>query len=185
MRMLSIDPGTRGCGVALFQDGQLVRAAYVPNSAKQGSGPRECATMAEEVVDWVIDNPQNEARVDMISLEVPQIYTRDKSKGDPNKLMPLFGVDAAIAALIPEAKVEWNVPRDWKGNVSKPKSAKEPYAITDRVMARLEGLEVSTIYWQSDDTDAARKRNWDIADAIGIGLAALGRFARHRTFARE
>jgi len=188
-RLLAIDPGTRGCGAAFFVDGSLCVAAYVPNPVKKGSGPGECARMAQAVVDWCATWPSNVYVVDALALEIPQIYSRagGKSKGDPNNIMPLFGVVSAIAALHPRATVEWERPRGWKGNTPKPDSAKDKYVIKERVIERLSASELKLVAWPSltKNTDTARQQDFDVADAIGIAMHTLGRFTRARAFARE
>jgi len=177
MRVLAVDPGTRGCGAAIFVDGVLLDAAYVANSVEKGSGPGECAAMAHMVCYWTASTD-----LDVLVCEIPQIYSRSasQSKGDPNKIMPLFGVDAALAALYPLARVEYGVPSAWKGNIPKPKSAKEPYAIEARVRERLSSEEQKRIRKYGNV-----KHGYDVTDAIGIGLSFLGRFERRRVYARE
>lgn len=179
--MLSVDPGTRVCGVAWWRGGDLCGATVVHNPLDvEKAGPRECATIAREIATWwkgvYGDYP------DVLALEVPQIYQRaaGKSKGDPNKIMPLFGVGAALAALFPEAEVRFGTPHDWKGGVKKPKNVKEPYAIQVRVLERLTEAEKKQIAWPT-----SIKQTYDVVDAIGIGLHHLGRFERRRIFARE
>ena len=187
--LLAIDPGTRGCGAAFFVDGTLHAAAYVPNPVKKGSGPGECAAMAHAVLEWGDTWSGNTYGVDALALEIPQIYSRagGKSKGDPNNIMPLFGVVSAIAALFQMATVEWERPRGWKGNTAKPDSAKKPYVIKERAVERLSEGELKLVAWPSlrKNTDTAREQDWDVADALGIGMHTLGRFERARAFARE
>jgi hypothetical protein len=187
-RLLAIDPGTRGCGCAVFVEGELRVAAYVVNPVKEGSGPGECAQMARAVHMAYWGMPALSA-FDVLALEVPQIYSRGggKSIGDPNNIMPLFGVVAAIAALHPTAHVEWERPRGWKGNTCKPSNAKDGYVIKERVLERLTKPEREVVAWPSlsKSTDTAKKQDWDVADAIGIGMFVLGRFERVRAFARE
>lgn len=176
--MLSIDPGTKTCGVAWWRNGHLLGATVAINPL-EGCGPRECAAIALEIKRWwsleYLD-PH------VLALEIPQIYQRaaGKSKGDPNKIMPLFGVGTALAALFPFAEVRFGTPHDWKGGVKKPKSVKEPYAIKARVLERLSDVERNQIAWPTNG-----RHCWDVVDAVGIGLHHLGRFERHRVFARE
>ena len=188
-RLLAIDPGTRGCGCAFFVNGSLCVATYVPNTTKKGSGPGECAAMAYAVLNWCDKWANNVNVVDVLALEIPQIYSRagGKSKGDPNNIMPLYGVVSAIAALHETATVEWERPRGWKGNTAKPDSAKAKYVIKERVIERLSACERDLVAWPSlnKNTDVARKQDWDVADAIGIAMHTLGRFERARAFARE
>jgi hypothetical protein len=119
--------------------------------------------------------------IDELALEIPRLYTRDKSVGDPNKLMPLFGIGAALSALCLNAKVHAVVPSAWKGQSAKPAHVHDhEYVITTRVKERLTPEELKVIDW----TDSIKK-SYDIADAVAIGLHHLGRFERHRVLARE
>jgi hypothetical protein len=177
--MLSIDPGTRLCGTAWWSKGQLLGASVVHNTVEKGIGPRECATMAYAIYRWWCSNwpaPR------VLALETPQIYQRaaGKSVADPNKIMPMFGVGSALAALFPASEIRFGTPHDWKGGVGKPESVKETYAIHDRVMQRLSDREKSQIAWPTNG-----RHCWDVDDAIGVGLYFLGRFERHRVFARS
>ncbi len=181
--LLTIDPGTRVAGCALFLDERLISAGLARNESKDGSGPRECADMAQAIVNWT------EAQISMASpgqvvVEWPQIYSRGagKSKADPNLLLPLVGVDCALAALLPHAEVAHYTPHEWKQNIKKPLNAsgEVEYIITKRVKARLTPGESKCVDWTK-----SVKHSWDVADAIGIGLWHLGRFDRVRTFARE
>jgi hypothetical protein len=187
MKVLAIDPGIRGCGVAAFDEGVLFKAVFVSNTVKEGSGPEECASMAHAVREWSAH--LGWGGCETLALEVPQIYSRGggKSLGDPNNIMPLFGVVSAIAALHPASSVEWERPRGWKGNTPKPETAKEKYVIKERVIARLSTYELTIVQWPSlqKKTDTAKKQDWDVADAIGIGMHVLGRFERMRMFSRE
>lgn len=190
--MLSIDPGVRGVGVGLWLDKKLIAAAYVKSSEETGHGPREAAMAARAVADWldpaaigaraIVDLPGSKAIVDTLVLEWPQIYARGggKTKGDPNVLLPLAGVDAALAALFPNTQVTHYTPHDWKGGIEKPKSAAAPYIIESRVLSRLDEKEKAAIKWPN-----AKKFTWDVSDAVGVGLKYLGRFDRQRVFHRE
>lgn len=181
MMMLSIDPGTRVCGAAWWRDGMLEGATVVRNPIEEGSGPRECASIANEISSWWTQKISCSSP-DVLALEVPQIYARaaGKSKGDPNKIMPLFGIGVALAALLPRSEVRFGVPHDWKGGVKKPKSVKDTYAIEVRVLERLSMAEQAVISWPTNG-----RQVWDVVDAIGIGLHHLGRFERHRVLARQ
>lgn len=182
--LLAIDPSVRGCGAALFDNKVLFAATYVPSPARKGIGPREAAIAARAVKDWVDFVMQMEDTcVREIAAEVPQIYSRGggKTKADPNQLVPLFGISAALSALYPEAKVIDVQPSTWKGQSSKPEHVDDhEYVITTRVKERLSADELAVIDWTG-----SVKHSYDVADAIGISLYALGRFERRRAFARE
>ena len=179
--LLSVDPGIRGSGAAIFIDAQLIRAGYVQNPEREGGGPQECVTMAHAIALWVMC----EHRPTELAVEIPQIYGRGggKTKGDPNYLLPLFGVQCAIAMLLrTHAKVTAYKPADWKGSTSKPlrQDGKVEYVITRRVKERLSADELKCVDWTQ-----SVKHSWDVADAVALGLHHLGRFDRVRKFARE
>lgn len=177
--LLSIDPGTRVCGAALWRDGRLVAAGLVKNPVKEGSGPRECARMAGAVGDWVKEHC---VLVNQLAIEFPQIYPRGdtRTKGDPNDLLPLAAVDGALASMFWTAEVLSGVPHEWKGGIQKPKTTGEPYPIRNRVEARLRPEELARVNWTKNV-----RHSWDVTDAIGIGLFHIGRFERKRVYAVE
>lgn len=189
--LLSIDPGLRGCGAAVFLDGKLLRAEYVKNTAPEDlNGPRAWALMAVSVLCWATAL-LNDAipptallstvwPIDRLAVEMPQTYGGRAKKGDANDLLPLAGVDAALAALLPYADVDYKVPHGWKGGIEKPKKAADAYIIKDRVIARLSPAELVQTVWPGN-----KRHGWDVADGIGVGLAALGRFERKRIYAVE
>lgn len=171
--LLSIDPGVRGVGAALFRGALLVGAGYVKNSAREGVGPGECAAVAVEVVAWV-RRLKGDSCVDQLVLEWPQMYSGRAARGDGSSLLSLAAVDGAIAASF-RAPTRHVVPHGWKGNVPKPDGAKSEYIIRSRVMDRLSEDERRHVVWPE-----SAKFGWDVADAIGVGLWALGRFERKR-----
>lgn len=175
--VLALDPGTRGCGVSLFDridHGDLIAAAYVANSMKRGNGPAECLTMAREVERWVRSHVAR-ADVDMVT-EWPRIYTTQKQAKDgkwrdPNDLLALTGVACALAALVsPVTAVTRYFPDEWKGQTSKG-------VMNTRSLERLTEAERSRI------VDAGELSH-NIYDALGIGLKRVGRLEKRRVYAR-
>lgn len=172
--LLAVDPGIRGCGVALFKDSALIACAYAKNPVKSGSDFDAVISLAKEVYGW-----WNERLFDFyrggeldlrLVLEWPRVYTASKSKGDNNDLMPLVAVDAAVVALfgVPARRV---YPRDWKSTLSKEQTQA-------RVESRLRPMGGGSGEWSAycEGTDAARSLAHNVVDAVGIGLHALGRF---------
>lgn len=188
--LLAVDPGVRGCGCALFVDNVLQAAAYVVNLASEGGGPREAAVMARELHNW---NTWTYGRADtslLLVLEWPQHYSGRAARGGGDDLLSLAAVDGAIAALFYlngvtaklrdpnfqfSVEVQHVTPHDWKGSIPKPKRQSEPYIVRERVVDRLSEAECAVVEWPKN-----KKLGWDVADAIGIGLHALGRFERKR-----
>lgn len=176
--LLSVDPGIRGCGCALWDDGTLLAAKYVKSPATEGGGPAECAKMALAIVTWV---QSDFGTLERVICEWPQTYGGGASRGDTNDLFPVAGVGAALAALVDEnVKFEHIVPHDWKGSIQKPKKVSDPYPVVLMCERRLSDAEKTVV-----ELPGNKRLHWDVWDAIGIGLKALGRFEKMRAIARE
>jgi hypothetical protein len=173
--VLAVDPGIRGCGVALFKAGGLVKAAYVKNPFFAGNGAAEAASMGRAVQHWTETSC---GYVDHIAVEWPQIYVsqlragKGKKKADPNDLLALCGVDAALAALLGTPTTSYQ-PHQWKGSMDKDASHL-------RIESRLRPAELAVA---AEGREAAGALEHNVIDAIGIGLFHLGRFERRRVIA--
>lgn len=167
--LLAVDPGLRYPAGALFVSGELIKASRV--KLPKGIGPKtpvleRCRAIAFAIHEWSGGAP------DILVTEWPQVYTQDKSKGDPNNLIPLAGIGAVLAGFYPSARVLSPRPREWTGNVKKNEDG-DPWDSPrgQRVWSRLSVVE--------------RKRvipSHDSVDACGLGLYALGRFERRRVY---
>jgi hypothetical protein len=113
--VLAIDPGLRGCGLAVYVSGRLVEARYVKSSEKSARGAEAWCAMAQAVGD--VAPPQ----VDTLVVECPQVYRGPLQKGDPSDLIELAGVDGAIVGkfILRAQDFVSYLPRDWKGQVPK------------------------------------------------------------------
>ena len=172
--LLAVDPGARGCGVALFRGGALAACAYVRNPAEVTADVGRAASagaMALAVQRWAV------GLVDDLAVEWPRVYAtairRGASRGDPNDLLPLAGVDAALAALLASARCSSYAPFEWKGQMSKD-------AMAERIMSRLAEGEFALLEAACDNAGA---KAHNIVDAVGIGLHHLGRLAPRRALA--
>lgn len=169
-RLLAIDPGIRGCGVAVFEDGVLSDAAYLKNPNTSGGHTLEASTMAKEVVLWA----KLGGTVEDLAVEWPQIYATairmGKSKADPNDLLPLTCVLGGVATCLQPAKAVSYKPREWKGNLPD-----EP--TRTRTKSRLSGSELGVAEASARRIGALCHNMWD---AVGIGLHHLGRFKPRR-----
>jgi hypothetical protein len=175
--LLAIDPSIRSPGVALFRAGKLVVAARVtfPIDATQNDAER-CLAAADAIAGWA---NQMGARPDAIAFEWPQVYAREKSKGDPNQLIPMAGVDLALATGFTIAaamrksrlRVLCYKPADWIGQLPKAtRGSAKSSPRAQRILSRLDAAEV-----------AALPDQHDAIDAVGIGLHALGRLGVRRS----
>lgn len=170
--VLAVDPGIRGCGAALFAGGRLIECAYVASPCRGGERAAECATMAS----WVAGSYNGRYRVSELAVEWPRVYASRIRAGeagaDPNDLLALCGVNAALAALLAPAAASSYAPSEWKGQMKKGPSHL-------RVESRL-GAEEREVY----EAGSLGCRGHNVRDAVGIGLHHLGRLDRKRVIAR-
>jgi Holliday junction resolvasome RuvABC endonuclease subunit len=160
MRLIAIDPGLRGCGVAAFETEGcqpfLIKACYITSPEKTLTGPVAWAAMAGEVV--------RTGRPDILVLEQPRIYPGVRRE-DPNDLIQLAGVLGAIAAhweSVPTIVAYY--PAAWKGQVPKK-------VMTNRILKHLATGELSRLV-------SVGAKDHNTIDAIGLGLFHLGRMKR-------
>ena len=172
--ILAMDPSITRVGLALFVEGKLVHTGYVKGqgTTKDDIMHRVVRT-AKEVYKWSLES-MCAGFVDTMVCEWPQIYQRadDKTKGDPNNLVPLAGVCGAVGALLYNDYGTQMVsfkPREWADNVPKIETVKgckkSPRAY--RTIACLTPEEMKV--W-------VKVKYHDEIDAIGIGLHYLDRF---------
>lgn len=138
MILTAIDPGKHASAVAEFHDGTLRRVFY---------GRMITYFWAPEVA---------------VVVELPQVYTRGSSKGDPNDL-----VDLAFSAgrLVGNATNLRTVrPREWKGQL--PKNVHHA-----RVRKALSAAELAVL----DACNVPVSKRHNVLDAVGLGLWALRR----------
>lgn len=176
--LLAIDPSVRSPGAALFRDGVLIAAGKVKIPAeysKLEEGDR-WQRVAECIVSWT--RAHNCLLPAAIVYERPQIYVREKSKGDPNDLIALAAIGAAVCAYFEASSatarilIETPTPAQWSGQI--PKATKgnamnSPRAM--RILSRLFAVEV-----------ARMPNQHDAIDAVGLGLHALGRLGIRRVY---
>lgn len=169
--LLAVDPGIRGCGVAVFEATKLVHASYVRNPVREGTGAGPAASMAS----WIVGST-SAWKPNALALEWPRVYARmireGKSKGDPNDLLGLAAIDAAVAALLAPAIATCYAPSDWKGQMTKE-------ACHLRIQKRLVDREAFVAAEGASEAGALAHNMWD---AVGIGLHHLGRLAPIRNF---
>ena len=159
--VVAVDPGLRGCGVAVFRLGQLVHARYVHNTASSTlRGPLAHAAMALEVRQ----NVTGVAPGALLVIEFPMVYPAMNQKGDQNDILEVAGVASAVAAMLNVRgyAVRHYRPREWKGTIKKE-------VMTRRIQSRLADVETLAIVRESATLDH------NTLDAVGIGLAFLGR----------
>lgn len=186
MILFAVDPGIRHCGVAVFgfhgmRDGggriphaELDRCALVRNPLTEGDGLAAQGAMARAVAEW-LKRTRGADGVDALVLERQQVYTRDKSSGDPNDLLPLAGVVNGVNVLVASLALADPLPRAWKGTVKKDMTTRQVLArLTPTERARVDGI---------DGPWVPAKLLHNVVDAVGLGLWYLGRL-RQRVIER-
>lgn len=191
--LLAVDPSVRSPGAAFFLDNHLVACARVIVKDDQRENVSEGARwlgVANTLLAWASKHGALAHGVLTLVYERPQIYTWSKAKGDPNDLIGLAGVGAALsgrcAALVPQFNVITPKPDEWVQGTSKvcpvcKGKAKKKCKICEgsawktprgqRVRSRLSPAELALV---PDQNDAI--------DAVGIGLFVLGRLAPIRVY---
>lgn len=169
-RMLSVDPGVDGCGVAAWEAGLLVRAEYV--RAKLGVDV-EHSMLDWELAAWCVwRDHATDGNVKELVLEHPQVYAK-RLNTDPADLITLALLGGAVAGLFrvenPALRVVTYLPAEHKGQVPKPKKSTDPYIIAERAKKRLSPAELERV------ESCAPSLAHNVWDAIWLGLHYQGR----------
>ena len=149
--VLSIDPGVKDVGVALFNAGELSLAFLLQTKDRIVGVTKAIEKAIEEHCLNGIDN---------IVLEVPQVY---RNSPNPKNLIELAIVDGVFIGKFSNAKVTMYTPRQWKGTVKKE-------IMTKRIISKLSEKEKSRVLLPS-----RMSLVHNIWDAVGVGLKFEGR----------
>lgn len=165
--VLAVDPSIASPGAALFRDRVLVVAirSTLPSIPDEGRGAR-----VERVARRLYTAPPG--GVDVLVYEWPQVYRASKAKGDPNDLIALAAVGAALAGMLCPRVIVTPTPAEWTGGL--PKVTKgDPWRSPRgrRIASRLSPAERALV---PDSHDAI--------DSVGLGLWYLGRLDPVRVF---
>ncbi len=164
--ILSIDPGVRCAGIALWtNDGQLECARLAV-----GASTASPAWLSVSISDFGLANAViDDAGIDEIVIERPQVYVRSRSKGDPNDLI---SVALAVGVIVGELLVEEDpqvfeyLPASWKGQVPKA-------VMVERIKRSLSKAELARV-----ELPKAKSLAHNVWDAVGIGLHHLRKHRR-------
>lgn len=150
--LVPIDPGKLACAAAVFSPylgGHTLRAVYY------GLDPKAL----ERLVD--AHRCQHPACPAECVLEVPQVYSRSTSKGDPNDLVAIAVEGGRMCSPYRTTYVK---PAAWKGQVPK-------HIHHMRIRKILSGEEAAII----DSYPILASKRHNLLDAVGLGLRTLGR----------
>ncbi|WP_338865531.1 hypothetical protein [Myxococcus stipitatus] len=177
-KLVSIDPGLRHCGVAVFdvpvaEPASLLAAGLPKNPEPQGGelALSSWASMALAVHEWL--HPRLGDEPHHLIIEMPRVYAAAHQKGDQNDLVHLSGVVGTLGGYLPNVAMRRSVyPRDWKGTL-------DADAFIERIKQRLDAAEHLRV-----ELPSASALHHNVWDAIGIGLHALGRLTPRKVFPR-
>lgn len=176
--ILSVDPGKRACGCALWAQttfGAELHRAEIVQGAPPGivRDPEVWKWTAHAVWRWV--RVRADPAITQVAFERMPAYRSDT----PSRTMAvqdLVAVAAWICALFPQAEHHAYFPREWEGNLNR-KGPSDP--VVERVKGRLTPEEFSRVV-----LPGASSKAHNVWDSVGIGLYHLGRFAPKKVFAR-
>ena len=149
--IISLDPGVKKAGVAVFHDKKLTEAWLAHGKNWQDT--------AQNVKSHFIACYSAE-----LVMEKPQVYVQSKLKGDPDDLIGLALMAGCVAGMLSAGvkSVYLYFPRQWKGQVPK-------NIMTARTKEKLSDEERSRV-----DLPAKYLQH-NVWDAVGIGLYHLKR----------
>lgn len=192
--LLAIDPGMNSPGVALFAPhpaGEpfpvLVAASRVsiPGHLAQCDAGQRWFYVAQHICRWFAGHQVPYDNM-IVAFEKPQWYQRTKSKGDPNDLVGVAGVAAAVCGLMQPSKIISPEPAVWIGQLPK-------VCQVCKGRAKKQCRECRGSAWETPRGRYIRRRlseielalvpdQNDAIDAVGIGLWACGRLEKHVVF---
>ena len=159
--IVAIDPGKRGVGIAVGDDGILWRAAFCADGAPSGIANTVIFLIGREPVDTVV-------------LEVPQVYRAGVSEGDPNDLVTVVTTGAFVAGFLQPRHLETVAPRQWKGTLD------GDGFIETRIKPTLTAVEHERVLLPS----AKKTLGHNVYDAVGLLLWKFGRLKARKVYPR-
>lgn len=155
MLLLAIDPGLRGCGVGLIDNGRVALGRYIANPGpKTLRGPMAWRYMAEELPRKLYIKDVAE-----VVIEQQQVYRGARGRiGDPSDLLELAGVVGAVTVAFSHLPVIGVLPRLWKGQVN-----------ADVMTHRIEFEQMTEEERATIEEHRSTLRH-NVIDAIGLGL---------------
>jgi hypothetical protein len=155
--MEAVDPGCHGFATAFFKNGVLIAVNY---RTLDGSLDEKIKALPEFITAEGYD----------LVCERPITYSGRSARGDTNDLLDLSILIGAYAAKSQWKSIKFVKPYEWKGSLRK--------ATTKRLCLQELSNEEKDIL-QRGLNEAPRKRELDLMDSVGIGLAQLGRLFRN------
>lgn len=178
--LLSVDPGLRKSGAALWHDGELLAAKLIESKSEAKEIPILVEMMTRLICSIGAPHPDGQRGLlglarDGLQLvcERPRTYSGRAGRGDANDLIAVALVVGALLGRL-SCPTALPLPEEWKGGIPKPKTKveylRDGYPVEERVRAKLSPVEAARVEWPRD-----WRKKMDVSDALGIGLYALGR----------
>lgn len=170
--LFALDPGLRYPAGALFWQGrlQIAERIKVPTKLAKLSIGERTRQIADLIVEWYFSKVTTKQAPDAIVYEWPFVYP-GKTDKDPNDLIPLAAMDAAVAARLQPRIIVSPLPREWAGGTKKTTTGDPWLSQRGQIVGRR--LDVAGV-----GERALVVTSHDAIDAAGLGLWALGRLDR-------
>lgn len=150
--LIAIDPGLKACGVACFDESNMLHDAYLVRTICESKDLEKAVANMLIALEGI-----GEGR---LVIELPQVYRGfSKAKGDPNDLIKLAVLVGAIVGSKEWSSVRLVHPSVWKGQV-------------DKKVTQARCREILSIEELAKVLDSKKHDVWD---AIGLGLWSLDR----------
>lgn len=159
--LVSVDCGLHGLGSAIFYDQELLCADYLGGRGGQAHPLLEPLHYLGEFLE-----PVRDRGIDLLVVEIPQIYPGPNQKGRQSDLVKLALVAGEV--ILETVKIHGCrsvlpiEPAKWKRQV-------DPDVLIERIKGRLSVDEAECVDYPSKPVEH------NVWDAVGIGLWKLGR----------
>lgn len=148
-RLVSVDVGLHGLGMAVWGEGEGLLAAWYQPASEKGRGPEAWRRLAADV-------PRE---LGGAALVVETMVHYEGSRIDPADLLELQGVCGCLVMALPWSSVAAVEARTWSEGI--PKEVRH---------ARLQRLLDVRGWRDRVDVPKAKARMSDVLDAVGVGL---------------
>ncbi len=153
--LVSIDPGVKLAGVAVWDNNELTTAWLAKG--------KDWADLAGNILSDLYNRYPDSIRERFdLAIEKPKIYHQSKQKGDQRDIIELaMAVGAIVTCVAIEAKATIYEPHEWKGSTPK-----------DIMIVRIKE-QISPEEHTRITLPSAKSLRHNVFDAIGIGLHHL------------
>lgn len=166
--IIAVDPGTQCTGFAVFHNNSLLDAGVFEPEV---DGDAHAFGLLMRRL-----TPRTGAWPPRLVVEQPHEQVRRARTDDLIKLALWAGACAGAAqSAFGGCWLEYVRPSAWKGGTQKPKRARDEYVVERRVLEALDVVESEIV---KRAKPRSRRKQFDMFDAVGLGLCAAGRVGR-------